>query len=440
MRIFFKFPLIGKTLKIKYIHMNKLFLLLIVVVFLTLSLSLTGAPKYKALIITGQNSHNWKASNPVLKQLLDQTGLFTSDIIITPGKGGDMNTFNPDFSKYNLVVLDYNGDSWSEKTKAAFLSFVRNGGGVVVYHAADNSFPDWKEYNEIIGLGGWGNRNEKSGPYVYYRGNDIVRDDTSKGTGGASGERSEFMVRIRNLDHPITKGLPVNWMHGNDELCGMLRGPALNMEILATAFSPTKATKPAPGVATTTPQRGTRRTGRDEPILMTIRYGKGRIFHTVLGQPDEGGGPAMQCVGFIITFQRGSEWAASGEVTQAVPVDFPNGAGVSLRTDFKEVTLQDDMDRIVNYDIGKSTKPFTDLQKHIRISAGKGEDLLPYEKQMVAVLKNKEATIEAKKLILRELRWMGSDYCIPAVKELAKNAALKDEAAFALASLIPAKK
>jgi uncharacterized protein len=419
--------------------MKKQILFLLVAVCLTFSLSGTAAPKYKALIITGQNNHNWKASNPILKQLLDQTGLFTSDIMITPGKGGDMNTFNPDFTKYNVVVLDYNGDSWTEKTNNAFLSFVSNGGGVVVYHAADNSFPGWKEYNEIIGLGGWGNRNEKSGPYVYYRGNEIVRDDTSKGIGGAHGARSEFMIRARNLDHPIMKGLPVNWMHGNDELYGLLRGPALNMEILATAFSPERVPNQPSGAAPATPQRANRRPGRDEPILMTIKYGKGRIFHTVLGHADEGGGPAMQCVGFIVTFQRGAEWASSGEVTQAVPVDFPNGAGVSLRTDFKEVTLQDDMDRIVNYDIGKSTKPFTDLQKRIRISAGKGEDLLPYEKQMVAVLKNKDATIEAKKLMLRELRWMGSDYCIPAIKALTKDPALKDEAAFALASLTQSK-
>jgi len=421
--------------------MKKQFLFLLITGLLTFSFSIIGAPKYKALVITGQNNHNWKASNPLLKQLLDQTGLFTTDIIITPGKGGDMNTFNPEFSKYSVVVLDYNGDSWSEKTKAAFLSFVSNGGGVVVYHAADNSFPEWKEYNEIIGLGGWGNRNEKSGPYVYYRGNDIVRDDTSKGIGGTHGARSEFMVRTRNLDHPITKGLPANWMHGNDELYSLLRGPALNMEILATAFSPTREPNPAPGAAApaATPARGTRRAGRDEPVLMTIKYGKGRIFHTVLGHADEGGGPAMQCVGFIITFQRGAEWVASGTVTQPVPVDFPNGAGVSLRTDFKEVTLQDDMDRIVNYEIGKSTKPFTDLQKRIRISAGKGEDLLPYEKLMVQVLKNKDATVEAKKLMLRELRWMGSDYCISSVKALAKDTALKDEAAFVLASLTQTK-
>jgi uncharacterized protein len=420
--------------------MKKQFLFFLIVAgFLAFSGSSFGAPKYKALIVTGQNNHLWKVSNPILKQLLDQTGLFTTDIIITPGKGGDMNTFNPDFSKYNVVVLDYNGDSWSEKTKTAFVNFVKNGGGVVVYHAADNSFPDWKEYNQITGLGGWGGRNEKSGPYVYYRGNEIVRDDTSKGIGGTHAARSEYIVKTRNFDHPITKGLPANWMHGTDELYSLLRGPAENMEILATSFSPTivpnQPTGPTPAAA----PRGNRRAGRDEPVLMTIKYGKGRIFHTVLGHADQGGGPAMQCVGFIVTFQRGAEWAASGNVTQPVPIDFPNADGVSLRTDFKEITLDEDMAKIVNYDIGKSTKYYTDLQSRIRKVSGNASELLKLEKLMIDVLKNKDATTEAKKLMLRELSWMGSDYSVSEIKTIVSNPDLKDEANFALARLKPAK-
>ncbi len=408
---------------------------------------------YNALIITGQNNHKWEESHPILKQLLDQTGLFKTDIIITPEKGGDMTTFDPVFSKYDVVVLDYNGDSWSEKTNTGFLEFVSNGGGVVVYHAADNAFPGWVEYNKIIGLGGWGNRNEKSGPYVYYRGNEIVRD-TSAGIGGTHGPRSEFRVTTRNFDHPITKGLPANWMHGNDELYSLLRGPAENMEILATAFSgqtgagQPRATPRAGTGRSATPRAGTGgsatprptrppQPARDEPVLMTITYGQGRIFHTVLGHADEGGGPAMQCVGFIVTFQRGAEWAASGQVTQEVPNDFPSAAGVVLRPDFIEPTLENDFAYIRNYDIEKSTKYFTDIQKHIRKVADDEKALKEIEAMMVDVLNDPEATAEAKKLILRELSWMGSDLCIPAIKALSSNAELKDEVEFALTRLQP---
>jgi hypothetical protein len=427
--------------------MKKQYLLLIVIAgLLTFLSACKNEAVYKTLIITGQNNHNWKASSPVLKQILDETGMFSSEIMVTPDTSGDMSTFNPDFSKYKLVVLDYNeqvpggknGDSWSEKTNAAFLEFVRNGGGVVVYHAADNAFPGWEEYNKITGLGGWGNRNVKSGPYVYYRGNEIVRDDTSKGIGGTHGPRSEFMVKIRNFDHPITKGLPVNWMHGNDELYSLLRGPAENMEILATAFSATRGAGPPDDEASAGAPLF-RRIGRDEPVLMTIRYGKGRIFHTVLGHADVGGGPAMQCVGFITTLQRGAEWAVTGNVTQAVPFDFPTAAGVVLRPDFKEITLEEAIAKVGSYDLAKSTRYFSYLQSHIRKLAGDEKGLLDIEKMMVKVLISNEATMEAKKLLLSELSWMGSEYSVPSVKELASNVELKDEAEFALARLQPQK-
>jgi type 1 glutamine amidotransferase len=430
---------------------KQIYILLIIAGLLTCFSSCKKEADYKALIITGQNNHNWKASSPVLKKILDETGMFTSEIMITPEKGGDMTLFNPVFSKYDLVVLDYNdqvpggnnGNAWTAKTDTAFLEYVRNGGGVVVYHAADNAFPGWAEYNKIIGLGGWGNRNEKSGPYVYYKGDKIVRDDTSKGIGGTHGARSEFIVKTRNFEHPITKGLPANWLHGNDELYSLLRGPAENMEILATAFSRTREPNRPPadaasGGANKRPSRSAP-AGRDEPILMTVKYGKGRIFHTVLGHADEGGGPAMQCAGFIVTFQRGAEWAASGKVTQEVPFDFPSAAGVVLRPDFKEVTIEEDMANIVNYDIGKSTKYYTDIQANIRMASGNAIKLQRYERMMVEILKNANATIEAKKLMLRELSWMGSEYCIKTVKDLAANADLKDEAEFTLARLQPVK-
>jgi hypothetical protein len=269
-------------------------------------------------------------------------------------------------------------------------------------------------------LGGWGNRNEKDGPYVYYKNNQLVID-TSAGIGGTHGKRREFVVRTRIADHPIMKGLPARWLHGNDELYSKLRGPAKNMEILATAF------------ADSSKGGGTM---RDEPMLMTLSYGKGRIFHTALGHADEGGGPAMQCVGFIVTLQRGAEWAVTGSVTQAVPFDFPTVTGVVLRPDYKEITLEDAVANIGSYDIAKSTKYLSFLQSRIRNLAGDEKGLLDMEKIMVKVLISTDATVEAKKLMLRELSWMGTDYSVPAIKDLSSVAELKDEAEFALARLM----
>jgi type 1 glutamine amidotransferase len=399
--------------------MKKQYLILIAAGLLTFFSACKNEAGFKTLIITGQNNHNWKASSPILKQILDETGLFSSEIMITPDKGGDMITFNPDFSKYRLVVLDYNGDSWSEKTNTSFVEYVKNGGGVVIYHAADNSFPEWKEYNEMIGLGGWGNRNQKDGPYVYYKNNELITD-TSAGIGGTHGKRREYIVRTRIADHPITKDLPARWLHGTDELYSLLRGPAKNMQILATAF------------ADSSKGGGTM---RDEPMLMTISYGKGRIFHTAMGHADEGGGPAMQCAGFIITLQRGAEWAVTGEVTQKIPWDFPNAAGVVLRPDFMEITLDDALANIGAYDITKSTKYLSCIQNKIRSLAGDENGLLKLEKSLVKILGAKETTVDAKKLLLRELSWMGSDYSVSAIKELVSVPELKDEAEFALSRL-----
>ena len=132
------------------------------------------------------------------------------------------------------------------------------------------------------------------------------------GKAGRHGPQSPFQVITRNMDHPITKGLPEKWMHSKDELYSTLRGPAKNVTLLATAYA-----DPA--------NKGT---GEHEPVLFTIDYGKGRVFHTVLGH---GVAPAMQCVGFICTFQRGTEWAATGKVTLPVPADFPSADQESIR-------------------------------------------------------------------------------------------------------------
>ncbi|NJK93721.1 MAG: ThuA domain-containing protein [Bacteroidales bacterium] len=402
--------------------MKKILLLLAITGFFTVFSACKKQHAYSALIITGQNNHNWQASSKILKQLLDQTKLFSTDIIETPAQGGDMNLFKPDFQKYDVVVMDYTGDSWPENTKAEFLDFVRNGGGVVIYHAADNAFPEWKEYNEMIGLGGWGNRSEKDGPYIYMK-NDSLITDTTKGPGGSHGNRHEFVVKIRNAEHPVTKGLPNRWLHAEDELYSELRGPAKNMEILATAFADTA-------------QGGT---GRDELVLFTVNYGKGRIFHTTIGHAGNGDKsfPALECLGFITTFQRGTEWAASGVVTQEIPQDFPNAASVVQLEDYLPLTMEQLMVKIENYDIAKSRKFFYDLQNRMRSSDGKPETLLSFEKQIVKSIKKNGVTNDAKKLLIRELSWMGSGYSIPVLKEIVNTVELKDEAQFALARLEP---
>lgn len=284
--------------------------------FAIIPLSSAAAPALKpnepikVLIVDGQNNHNWKATTPILKQILEEAKLFTVDVVTSPPKGEIKDNFAPKFSDYHVVVSNYNGDDWPEKTRNDFVEYVAKGGGFVSVHAANNSFPKWPEYNAMIGLGGWGGRNEKDGPYIRFKEGKFVRDET-KGGGGGHGPQHQFVVEIRDKEHPITKGIPEKWLHVQDELYERLRGPAKNINVLATAYAdPSK-----------------KGSGEHEPQLMVIDYEKGRVFHTTLGHSDA----AMKCVGFRVTFARGVEWAASGNVTQKVPDDFPTADKLSTR-------------------------------------------------------------------------------------------------------------
>jgi len=259
--------------------------------------------KLRALIIDGQNNHDWKTTTPLLRQALESSGRFAVDVATTPPAGQILSDFRPKFSDYDVVVSNYNGERWPAATERDFEACVAGGGGFVTVHAADNSFPDWPEYNRIIGLGGWGGRTEKAGPKVYIDDKGDVVRDRKPGSGGHHGQQHEFQIRTRDTRHPITHGLPPAWMHTKDELYDSLRGPAEALHVLATAYS--------------SPDQGG--TGRHEPMLITVEYGKGRVFHTVLGHADY----SMNCVGFVTTFQRGAEWAATGKVSIPVPKNFP---------------------------------------------------------------------------------------------------------------------
>lgn len=165
----------------------------------------------------------------------------------------------------------------------------------------------------MIGVGGWEGRNEQSGPWLYWEGK-IVRD-TSPGPGGSHGSQHAFQMTTREPKHPIMEGLPQEWMHAKDELYDRLRGPAKNLTVLATAFSDPK----------------TRGTGKHEPLLFTIAFGQGRVFHTALGHNNGPDLTSQKCVGFITTLLRGTEWAATGRVTLPIPTDFPTASDVHSR-------------------------------------------------------------------------------------------------------------
>jgi uncharacterized protein len=263
---------------------------------------------------SGGPYHNWQLTTRVLKKVLDETGIFDVAVVTAPPAGASFAPFKPDFTRFRAVVLNYDApdERWPPELKAAFEQYIRDGGGLVSVHAADNAFPGWKAFNEMIGVGGWRARTEQAGPLWYLKDGKLTAD-TTPGRAGSHGNRVPFRITVRDANHPITNGLPAVWMHQSDELYATLRGPGRNMTVLASAHS----------------EPSNSGTGRDEPQLMVLGFGRGRVFHTTLGHDVT----AMSSVDFIATLQRGTEWASTGAVTQRVPPDFPTADRVSARAD-----------------------------------------------------------------------------------------------------------
>jgi type 1 glutamine amidotransferase len=266
--------------------------------------------KLRVILIDGQNNHKWRETSPHLKKILEDCGRFTVDVTSNLKQGDQpgviQNTvpFPPDLSKYDVVVSNYNGAPWPAEFQKSLEERLKTGQiGLVIIHAANNAFGGWNEYNLMIGMGWRGNKG----------GERLKLDDSGKevrvpsGTGDGSGHRytGDFAVTLRDAQHPITQGMPAEWMHARDELYDNMRGPIQNVHLLASAYS--KGTK------------------EHEPMIWTVSYGKGRVFHTPMGHDLN----AMRCIGFIATTQRGTEWAATGKVTLPLPANFPTAAKTS---------------------------------------------------------------------------------------------------------------
>jgi trehalose utilization protein len=291
-----------------------------------------AADKIAVLIIDGQNNHGWAKTTPPIKEMLEKTGKFAVDVLTSPPSAARVDPkkqltddekkardeaekvrkaewakFRPDFSKYHVVFSNYNGEPWPDEVNKAFEKYMAGGGGLVVFHAANNAFTKWEPWTKMCGLlwqgAGSGDRItvDDSGK--------VVRTPKGEGIGAGHGPQWAYECIVRDKAHPITKGMPEKLMHVKDELYQGQRGPAENMTVLVTAF----AKKEMGG------------SGTNEVMVFTVTYGKGRVFVNLLGHDEK----STAEPGCAILMQRGTEWAAMGKVTIPVPANLAADAAAA---------------------------------------------------------------------------------------------------------------
>lgn len=240
-----------------------------------------AAEPARVLIVTGESDlqyHDWRLTTAYFRQILANSGRFDVRTIEDPRA-----LTREALSRYDAVVLNYNGPRWGAGPEAALEEFVRSGKGIVSFHGVS--------YGPLMGTtqragGGW----EKTPPWPEYP--KLI------GTGWAPEHighavRHAFAVKVTDRGHAVTQGLESEFMV-NDELYHRM-DTLPGIHVLASAFDD--------------PSRGG--TGKDEPLAWIAEYGKGRVFHTPLGHDTS----ALYQPQVATMLVRATEWAATGAVT-----------------------------------------------------------------------------------------------------------------------------
>jgi hypothetical protein len=194
------------------------YLIVFTLLFFSIILSAQQS-RIKVLIIDGYSNHDWRYTTEVINTMLVNSGFCDVDISTAPvNNSPDYNRWNPDFSEYDVIVQNVNslgnGNSWPETVRTNFENYIKNGGGMYVFHSANNSFPEWEEYNKMIGLG-W--RNADQGVAIEIVDNKMVRIPVGTGENTSHGERVDLVVN-KLINHPINKGVPAKWKTPDIEL------------------------------------------------------------------------------------------------------------------------------------------------------------------------------------------------------------------------------
>ena len=281
--------------------------LLVMVGLLPILASATDVPSHKiqVLLITGHNNteHDWRLMEGILRKTLEDTGRF--DVRITEEfRGASKETLAP----YDVIVINFHGKDrlldaeeqrWGDRADQALFDFVKSGKGVVIYHATfAMGEPSWPEFEHMAGA--------------------VLRFAAVSRRNPAV----DFPVDIVDRDDPITRGLHAQYEDVIDDMyVSMRRTPGEDIHVLATGYDDPKAYDASAWPPTNYPIKVPPRLedlpgiGKSHPLVWTKSYGKGRVYGFTLGH-----GPEAMARPFIVgLFTRGTEWAATGRVTIALP-------------------------------------------------------------------------------------------------------------------------
>jgi type 1 glutamine amidotransferase len=272
---------------------------------------LVKAVKIPVLIIDGFSNHQWATNTEYLKKILDATGKFVVSVSTCPNpkeNKSEWENWNPKFATYPVVIqtcnniMDYEGIQWPDSVKKAFENYVSNGGGVYMYHSANNAFKDWSAYNKMIGLG-WRDKDFGVSASINIK-EEIEIIPKGIGENSGHGKRTDAML-TRIGDHPIHQGMPKSWIAADVEVYKYLRGTIENVQVLSYAE----------GAMTTL----------NFPTEWVVKFGKGKVYCSVYGHlwKNQEWPPSMRCAAFQQTMVKVLQWLSGNRVDNKVDSNFP---------------------------------------------------------------------------------------------------------------------
>jgi type 1 glutamine amidotransferase len=192
-------------------------------------------PQKKILIVTGIDypGHKWKLTAPVLAKAIAADKRL--DVTITEEPNDLAKDKLGDYDVIVLHFMDWEVPDPGMKARANLKDAVKDGTGLVLVHFACGAFQEWPEFVKLAGR---------------------IWDPKLRG----HDPHGKFTVKIIDDKHPAMKGMTD--FETVDELYTCLTGQT-PIKVLATARSKVD--------------------DKDYPMAFVLNYGKGRVFHSVLG-------------------------------------------------------------------------------------------------------------------------------------------------------------